>query len=168
MSNPKRTHLIGLCLVLLAAALATAAATRAVANGGAPARAAQGADDLKQPYQRLLVMPLDPGKFSESVSFTVPVGKRLVVEQASASASMPTGQKVTVNVATTGGGLNGRAWLALAAQGAISGSDRYAAAEPLRMYADSGTAVTFQAARSDASATASLNFSIAGYLVEAP
>jgi hypothetical protein len=35
------------------------------------------------------------------------------------------------------------------------------------MYADPGTSVTFQAARSDGSATASLNFSLAGYLVDA-
>jgi hypothetical protein len=71
-------------------------------------------------------------------------------------------------MATTGGGLSGRAWLALAAQGAISGLDRYTAAQPLRMYADPGTTVVFQVVRSDGSSSATLNFAIAGYLVDAP
>ena len=164
MSNPKRTVLIISCLALLSATAAALTASRAAA----PARPSQGADDSKQPYQRMLVLSLDPGKFSDSVSFSVPAGVRLVVEMASANATMPVGQKVTVNVATTGGGLNGRAWLALTAQGAISGADRYNAAQPLRMYADPGTTVTFQAVRSDSSSTASLNFSVAGYLVNAP
>jgi hypothetical protein len=166
MSNPKRTPQVVLCLALLC--VTVAAAGRAVAPGAAPARAAQGADDAKQPFQKMLVVSLDPGEFSETVSFTVPVGKRLVVETASANAAVPSGQKVTVNVATTGGGLSGRAWLALAAQGAVSGLDRHTTTQPMRMYADPGTAVAFQAVRSDAASTATLNFSVAGYLVDAP
>jgi hypothetical protein len=169
MPDTKRTLPFVVCVLLLSSAVAAVTAGRAASTDAAPARAAaQGADDAKQPYQRMLVLSLDPGKFSDAVSFSVPAGKRLVVETASANAAVPAGQKVTVNLATTGGGLGGRAWLALAAQGSISGLDRYTAAQPLRMYADSGTPVTFQAVRSDVTATASLNFAVAGYLVDAP
>lgn len=168
MSNPKRTLQIACCLALLSVAVAALTASRAAATVAAPARTAQGADDAKQPYQRVLLMSLDPGEFSDSVSFSVPAGKRFVVEQASVNASMPTGQRVTVNLATTGGGLGGRAWFALAAQGAISGFDRHTTTQPLRMYADPATSVTFQAARSDGTSTASLNLSVGGYLVDAP
>lgn len=167
MSNMKRAALFVLCLALLV--VVAAAAGRAGATDAAPARAAaQGTDDAKQPYQKTFVLTLDPGEFSDTFSFSVPVGKRFVVEQVSASAAMPTGQKVTVNLATTGGGLNGRAWLALAAQGAVSGLDRYTSTQPLRMYADPSTAVTFQASRSDNSSPATLNFSVTGYLVDVP
>ena len=163
MTKQKRTIAVASGLAALACLAAVA-----VFTARASARAPQGSDDAKRPYQRLLLLTLDPGEFSDAVSFTVPAGKRFVVEQASAVADMPTGQRVSANVTTTGGGLNGRSWLALASQGAISGFDRYTTTQPTRMYADASTTVSFQASRSDASSSASLNFSVTGYLVDTP
>ncbi|HEV2705483.1 MAG TPA: hypothetical protein VGV59_06135, partial [Pyrinomonadaceae bacterium] len=128
----------------------------------------QGADDAKQPYQRFLVLTLDPGEPLDNISFTVPLGKRLVLEQASAIAVTPVGQKVTLSVATTGGGLNGRAWFVLTPQGTFSGLERFTMTQPLRMYADAGKDVNFQVTRSDSTATVTLNIGITGYLVDTP
>ena len=164
MSNPKRTLQIVFCLALLSATVGALAAGRAASADPAP----QGADDAKQPFQKMLVATLDGSEFNETVSFTVPAGKRLVIETVSANAAMPTGQKAIINVATVGGGQNGRAWLALAEQGNVSGLDRYAVAQSLRMYADPLTTVAFQVVRSGAASTASFNFSVAGYYVDAP
>jgi hypothetical protein len=169
MLNPKHKSTIAFGLAALACVAVLAGLTgRVITVDAAPDRASQGADDLKQPFQNMIVLTLDAAEFNDTISFSVPAGKRLVIEQASATAAMPVGQKVTVSIATMGGGLNGRAWLALTGQGAISGFDRYTTTQSLRMYADAGTAVTFQATRSSSASTATLNFSVTGYLVNTP
>jgi hypothetical protein len=169
MLNPKRTLIISLGLVLLACAIVLTGLTgRAFTADASAASPPQGADDAKQPYQRFMVLTLDPGEPLDNISFAVPAGKRLVLEQASAIAVTPVGQKVSLSVATTGGGLNGRAWFVLTPQGTFSGFERFTTTQPLRMYADASRDVNFQATRSDSTGAATLNISVTGYLVDTP
>jgi len=169
MLEPKRTLIISFGLFVLACTVVlTGLMGRVVTADASAPRPPQGADDAKQPYQRFLILTLDAGEPLDNISFTVPVGKRLVLEQASAIAVAPVGQRVTLNVATTGGGLNGRAWFEMTQQGTFSGFERFTMTQPLRMYADAGRDVTFQAMRSDSTASMTLNISITGYLVDTP
>jgi hypothetical protein len=111
--------------------------------------------------------------------YTVPAGKRLVIEYASMRVCILPGQSATLEIATTVGGqsashyLNGTppaAGPGTVAIGCNSGtpSSEVATGQQVRIYADAGTGVVVTGSRNGNVGTASFHFSISGYLVDVP
>ena len=123
----------------------------------------------QQPIEQLLAFELTDGQGSADASFVVPKSKRLVIEFVTAVFTVQIGQKavVTFFVQTAGVGPPGFVHsLVLVAQGTFTG-DVFAESQLLRLYADPGSTVLFQFARSQASGVASGNISVTGYLEDA-
>lgn len=133
-----------------------------------PARDVDGA--ARQPFQRFLVEQINDGEFNaaDRVAFTVPAGKRLVIEHVSLLCVAPTGQKLRVRIDATAGG-SAFHQLPLANEGSFQGGkDDHKASQQTRIYADGGTEVYFRVARNSASGVAGVNASVSGYLVDVP
>lgn len=61
--------------------------------------------DAREPFEKRLDFDLDDGDFSDTASFTVPAGKRLVVEFMSARVTLPLGQTPSIFVNALSGAL---------------------------------------------------------------
>ena len=96
------------------------------------------------PFQKELDPLVPAGSFTASDSLTVPLGKRLVIEFASATISTTAGTKLWVRIQTTANGSINFHSLLPELQGPFSadGSDFLLAAQPMKIYADPGTQVT--------------------------
>lgn len=108
------------------------------------------------------------------VSFTVPAGKRLVIEQVSAQANVtsiaPTKQ-VTLYVSATAGGTVAAYYFTGTDVGEFAGTGRdwVVASSQTRSYADAGTTVSITAFRSYTdNYSDTINFYLSGYLVNVP
>lgn len=124
----------------------------------------------REPFQRFLVEQLNDGEFSagDRVSFSVPAGKRLVIEYVSLLSVVPTGQKLRVKIDAFAGG-HGSHQLTLSGEGSFQGGrDDYKASHLTRIYADPGTDVFIRVARNSTSGIAGINASVSGYLVDVP
>ena len=106
--------------------------------------------------------------------YTVPEGKRLVIEYASMKVTLSEGQSAILGILTT---LNGelvthyfpQTQPALAPNPGISPSGNYVSAgQQVRIYADSGTNVSFQVDRTSNTGTFVIIVSMSGYLVDMP
>ncbi len=111
--------------------------------------------------------------------YTVPAGKRLVIEYASMNVCVLPGQSATLSIATTVGGqsvfhyLNGTppaAGPGTASIGCNSGlpSSEVATGQQVKIYADPGTFVVLTGSRNSTVGSANFQFSISGYLVDVP
>jgi hypothetical protein len=100
--------------------------------------------------------------------YTVPAGKRLVIENVSAQMRVLAGAFAVVSVHTTVGGNQAQAEVALAPQGTFGRESRFAATQNMRLYADPGTTVAISYARSVADTTGKLTLGFSGYLVDKP
>jgi hypothetical protein len=119
-----------------------------------------------QPFQRFLVGEMADGEFNmgDELAVTVPAGKRLVIELASAIVTTAAGQNVRIRVDATAGGGAGAHHLTVAEepwQGVID----HKGIQLTRMYADPGSTVYIRVARDQGAGVASVNASISGYLV---
>ncbi len=105
-----------------------------------------------------------------STTFTVPSGKLLVIETVTAGVSVPPGDKATAHIATDqdGIGLFHDLPLQLVATDFLgSGFDMFQGIQLIRLYADPGTTVTFEAFRAGSAAGGTIgHFTISGYLVD--
>jgi hypothetical protein len=111
--------------------------------------------------------------------YTVPAGKRLVIEYASMSVCILPGQSATLGVTTTTGGktvthfLNGTppavgpGTFAIGCNGALPSSS-VATGQQVKIYADAGSSVFLEADRSNTVGNAGFSISISGYLVDVP
>jgi len=114
----------------------------------------------------------DGSSFSgTSFGFTVPAGKRLVIETISAEIPVPVGQQVTAQINT---GLNNFFPIVFLpfnskfADNSLS-QDTYIATIPVRMYSDPGTAPSVSISRNSTQGSSNLGFvSCFGYLVNLP
>lgn len=99
----------------------------------------------RQPFQGELDPLVTVGSFTASDSLSVPAGKRLVIEFASATINTTSGTKMWVRIQTTTNNSTNAHTLVPELQGAFAagGSDFFVAAQPLKIYADPGTQVTF-------------------------
>lgn len=111
--------------------------------------------------------------------YTVPAGKRLVIEYASMRVCILPGQSATLGITTTTGGqrvthyLNGTPPAAGPGTFAIgcnggSPSSEVATGHQVKLYADAGTSVFLEADRSNTVGNAAFSMSISGYLVDVP
>ena len=113
--------------------------------------------------------------------YTVPAGKRLVVEYASMSVCSLPGQSAQLSISTTIGGAAVEHFVSIAPPAAgpgsnsigcnplvSTGSSLTAVGQPVRLYADAGTLVGANADRTSNTGNATFTFSISGYLVDVP
>ncbi len=124
------------------------------------------ATPMRQPIEQLLAFQLIDGQANAQDSFVVPNAKRFVIEFITATLTVQVGQKaaVTFFVQTGGVGPPGIVHaLALVPQGTFIG-DVFAASQLVRLYADPGSTVLFELARSGSAGVAGGNISVTGYL----
>ena len=105
---------------------------------------------------------------NNSFFFTVPEGKRLVIEQVSVIAILTasTTQKLSANVQTP----NGNTTSFYRVVGTPAGQTDFVASSQMRCYVDAGTSPTILVTRSDTSGggTDSAAVSLSGYLIDVP
>jgi hypothetical protein len=100
---------------------------------------------------------------------TVPAGKRLVIEYATASGFFAAGNKMGALITTTVGGITVQHQLVMIEQGAIADPVDFAAAQPMRLYADPGTNVLGIVFRTDPpSGSGGAGMTISGYYIDIP
>lgn len=123
----------------------------------------------RQPFQIGLGISVANGNLTANGSFTVPAGKQLVIEFVSALAAISSGQKLTLQFSTTGGGAPVAFTLPAFLQGTFGGTvDDYAVAQQMRVYADPGTSVQFVLTQNNTTAGALADIGVSGYLVNVP
>ena len=126
----------------------------------------------RQPFQRELDPLVTVGQFTASDSLTVPAGKRLVIEFATAPVTTPPGTKLWVRIQTTVNGISNQYSLLPELQGsfAASGSDFLLAAQPMKVYADPATQVVavVNVLGGTANANTGAGVVMSGYLIDVP
>jgi hypothetical protein len=100
--------------------------------------------------------------------YTVPAGKRLVIENVSAHIRVLTGAFVVVRVNTSVGGAFSEAEVPLVFQGTFGREAHFSATQNMRLYADPNTAVTISYFRSTTDTTGKVTLGFSGYLVDKP
>lgn len=174
-ANPVPTTTVGTTLVAVRGtpSVNVASGTIRVANASTNPVQVQNVNDATNPYEQRLVITINPGNQQNNGAFTnFPAGKRLVIEHISASATVPSGQKitayftssVTTSVGGFGGGLN---FLVMQFQGTYPLStgpvDIFNATQPMRIYTD--TAPILIGNRTDITGSATVDATISGYVV---
>ena len=101
--------------------------------------------------------------------YTVPAGKRLVIEYASMDANVPAGELAQLAIATrTGGETVEHAFPLTPPSVAFSAGRAANVGQQVRLYADPGTSVVVTGSRSGFGSPASFIFTISGHLVDVP
>ncbi len=126
----------------------------------------------KEPFQQDVSVLVDAGALSNTASFLVPLGKRLVLEYASGNTRVDDKELVRVNVATTAGGSSVTHTLApevIHRDFEAPTTDDFIVTygQTIRIYADPGTQVSVTATRSENAEITPTFFQLAlsGYLV---
>ena len=129
-------------------------------------------DDGRQPFSLFDAVGIDDGQsFANRSIFTVPVGKRLIIESVSARIGLPHGQSPSyLSLRTKAGGTSTSHTIAMIRQGTsnILQQDEYASTYALRLYADPESQILIGAARSDSTGIAIAYFSLSGYYIDVP
>ncbi|MGH9824247.1 MAG: hypothetical protein ACREDR_13460, partial [Blastocatellia bacterium] len=123
-----------------------------------------------EPFQAEIDFDINDGDAGGSGTFTVPAGKRLVIEYASASVSLPQGQRLdfiqVVTTSASGPTLFAGHFLVPVFVTDDNTNSEFAAAQDLRLYADPSTSVTVKTARNSLSGPGSATITISGHLVD--
>jgi hypothetical protein len=105
---------------------------------------------------------------SSFVLVTVPLGKRLVIEYATVSGFASEGVKLGALIATTVGGTTVSHQLVVTDQGTLNDPATFAAAQPMRLYADPGTNVVGIVYRTPNEFGGGAGITISGYFADLP
>ena len=138
---------------------------------GAPVPVFDVACGARQPFQAFVVdgFQAGEGNVGDRASFTVPAGKRLVIEHVSFQEEVPAGQARRVRLDAVADGHPCKHHLLLAREpGFGGGTEDVKASQAVRAYADGGTSVVFRVARNSTLGVTSINISVSGYLVDTP
>jgi hypothetical protein len=128
-----------------------------------------------QPFQLSQILTFPVGLLGSNADFTVPAGKRLVIEFVSFQLTMPSGQKPTFNFITIDN--PGQATVTFSFPmlsefnaGIIGGvnSDVFIGTSLTRLYANPGSKVTLSVRRNAVIETGLATVSLAGYYVNVP
>jgi len=154
--------------------LAPTANTVQLASSVASPVVIRNANDAAQPFQRQIAMPIPLGQQQASGSFTVPTGKRFVIEEVTGSFIWPDGGELKVpirfSVQTTTGGNTAAHFLQVSwIYGSTSEYTAHLPA-PARIYADPGTSVEAHVLLRTAplNGTPEADLTVSGYLVDVP
>ncbi|MGH7287441.1 MAG: hypothetical protein ACREI8_05415 [Myxococcota bacterium] len=127
-----------------------------------------------QPFQNEELFSIPAGSLGDDESFTVPSGKRLVIEFVSFKLVVPTGQKPTFNWVRINGSTGSVDFffpLTVQATGDLIGgvnSDIFIGSSETRLYADPGSTVGLSVRRDADVSTGSASVSVSGHLVDLP
>ena len=126
----------------------------------------------KEPFQQDVSVLVDAGVLSNTVSFAVPSGKRLVLEYVSGNTRVDDQELVRVNILTTAGGVSATHTLAPIVFHRPFEAPTHADfivtyGQTVRIYADPGTQVSVMATRSENAEITATFFQLAlsGYMV---
>lgn len=108
-----------------------------------------------------------PGGYSAQ-NFTVPAGKRLVIDYISGETGAPSGAHVDLIVATYINGQECELHLPMIAQGIFSGRDTFTTSNAVKIYADSGSTVTLSGSANSTTAGSFMTISIYGHYINVP
>jgi hypothetical protein len=136
-----------------------------VANAPLPITTAD--DHDKQGVQYGVFIPVSAGSGSSNFSYTVPAGKRLVIESVSASPNNFADNDHYSVLCLTRGGLGNQSGSSSFSV-VPDGSPFPTGSVHPHQYADAGSPVSIEVYRTESSGTTSLNISVAGYLVDVP
>jgi hypothetical protein len=183
--NTPRSNLISIAtltmisavLVFLSAGQTQAQYSSPVRVVNAPSQPAQTRDvdtPRRQPFHGSATFSFTAGSaFATGVfDFTVPAGKRAVIEFVSANGSLPSGQQineaeVVTNMFLTGGGTGQKRHTVLVNTQATSVLDRFVISQPILQYADLGTP-EIRLNRGATTGTGAFEASISGHLIDTP
>jgi hypothetical protein len=122
----------------------------------------------RQPFQLNIQVGLGSGILDNYKTFTVPAGKRLVIEYVSGRAGLGDNQLPSFQLGTfTNGDANPTPHY-LAAQQTTPGFGLYVISQPVRIYADAGSLHYVAIVRGSGEGTADVHVSISGYLENVP
>ncbi len=123
--------------------------------------------EAREPFHRQFALDWSDGSGFSTASYSVPSGKRLVVEYASLSAYLPaSGQTMFVRITTSVGGAEAFHTLALQKREDYGVLKQFEGAHLVRLYADPATTVRVAAGRLPAADTANCTLTLSGYLVD--
>ena len=113
------------------------------------------------------VVTIADGSFFGSDAFTVPSGKRLVIQSVSGFTALPLGQvPQLIALRTSSGGVAGRHDLNAEKRATYSGLDWWVFSQQVSMYADGGSIVSFVVNRfPDNSGPGEFTWWVTGYLI---
>jgi hypothetical protein len=142
-----------------------------VANVGSGRLLVRDVDNpARQPFETNQNCSPSGGALGCQMSFTVPAGKRLVIEYASMHASIPAGEVAELAIGTTVAGTFVEHVLPLtppsmpfAAGGLVA-----RVGQVVRLYADPGTVIFLNVGRSGVGTPTNFSVSISGHLVDVP
>jgi len=128
-------------------------------------------EPARQPFQRFASFQMQAPATGAGDTFTVPAGKRLVIEYVSLRTNINTGanQVVSYSLSNQGGGSLGT--FSFVPQPTIDsaiGTTGYIAHGQLRAYCDPGTNVTITAVRNSTNDSDTVNYTVSGYYVNVP
>jgi len=120
-------------------------------------------------FQTTVTVTIDQGFVGQNGFVTVPAGKRLVVEYASARGFVPAGQNMVFSIDTNLNGENVSEFHHVpSTQQFTSGNTaHFIAGGQVRIYADSGS-VILRCDRDNANGTGTFIFTISGHLLDVP
>jgi hypothetical protein len=122
-----------------------------------------------EPFQITFGFKLPDLTLSTGDEFTVPKGKRLVIELIAGQGSVEAEQILEAGIATTVNGNLANYPLVLSKEGIIANRARFVGSQLMRVYADPGTVVFVSAGRTaPGSGSAEFTLAISGQLVDVP
>jgi hypothetical protein len=128
-------------------------------------------EPARQPFQRFGSFQIEAPAFGGNDSFTVPAGKRLVIEYVSFRSNILTGanQIVSFSLGNQGGGsIGGFGFVPQTTIDSAVSTTGFIAHEPIRAYCDPGTSVTVTAIRNSTVGSDTVSYTLTGYFVDLP
>ena len=151
-----------------------------VANtAGSPAFVRAVDSPARQPFQASVTINIADGAFfsGEVTGFTVPAGKRLILETATFDIQLPSPQQVIAPEIRVHGGstdvefpvvVQTEGTIPVVVNGQTQNETHYSGSQHVSFFADASTTVTFSVVRSANSQAVIGLFGVAGYLVDQP
>jgi hypothetical protein len=128
-------------------------------------------DPARQPFQQQPILDFADGAFAGAYNgqpFSVPAGKRLVLEYIGATVSVPTGNRFSFQISTLfNNTLTGHNIMSTGAM-TISGSDQVSINQTLHIYADGPSSVFLGGTRTYATGVLHVPVLLSGHLVDVP
>jgi hypothetical protein len=146
--------------------------TPTVNVGSIPTFVVQSRDEpARQPFQHFGTFQIEAPAFGGNDSFTVPAGKRLVIEYVSFRSNILTGgnQIVSFSIQNQGGGsIGGFGYVPETTIESAVNTTGFIAHEQVRLYCDPGTNVNVSAIRNSTVGSDTASYTLTGFFVNLP
>jgi len=129
-------------------------------------------EPARQPFQHFGSFQIQDPAFGGSDSFTVPNGKRLVLEYAAIRSNILTASPnkiVSFSISNQGGGsIGGFGFVPQTTINSAFDTTGFISAEQIRGYCDPGTSVTVSGIRNTGNGSDTVSYTLIGYLIDVP